>query len=839
MHPTGQPMLGPTGGPYHHPLPPNPVPYHDQVPTTSHPSWHTASYSGLPTPPYHPYPPPQAQPPPNYPPMPPQQHPPQHHLQMTSHQPQMTQLLTQQQLQQQQQIQQNQQQSSAYSSPSHAPSTPIQNQKARTEQWVQSWPYAQSPAPSVAPSVMSYHQNDDRMSMLSVNTSMTNQFPDSQRCFSSNGSTCENVNPEMAQTNWAQGAEQAIIEWFNTKDPQRKFNMAMTIREWVKRDKMVQVDPAQLPGCIQRLLLIIHDGMKPLQIQVPPNYYPQLWCYLLDILNRLTSYRITIPNIHQIVQLFEPKGNQQYEFRDLICNAMQPTLVCAKQVFDILENIIKCLNNPKYDKLRSDFARSLKFEKMIGALLGLLSQQIPPSQINPTILVVLRFIISKDAVLKNCLIWGPDRQRDQVPPQSILMLLKGILMRSEHMLRNSQNANFPDQESMNRNFQEMSLLAQVVTRAFDLLNLLMHDSNAIDGFVKVDGIQLIYTIINYPISNVVRSGFKLLLQVSDSRSLCLTNLKEPLPFIMQRLRDSLMNGEDDIVYSGTGFLSNVVAHKLPVKELAIAKGAIPLLCDVIMRSTPLSDFAEASKKKLACGIVCNSLRAMNNFLMMWIPMQNGQRMPIGEYEQQQFRRFIEEVLKRLMTCLSMDSFDVVPLMELRSTILRFFFLVSRTPSMPADIFFGVTDDFKRKNLVGHIAIALSWADGQKTNEKIKDTRQQLIERAFSLLVRLIEQYDEVQVAHSLYTISCPLNMLNNEQMKPQFILNVLRVCDRILEHSPMLANGWSIYSSTVEMFKNHSNPDIARTASSLLARFPIGDSAMDEGILHTSEFTEL
>lgn len=681
--------------------------------------------------------------------------------------------------------------------------------------------------------------------MLSVNTTMTNQFPDAQRCFSSNGSTCENVNPEvnMQQANLAQVAQQAMMEWGNTKDPQQRFHMATTIREWVRRDKLLHVPPANLLSCIQRLLAIIHDGLKPLPGNLPPSFYGQLFCYLLDVLLRLTYYRASIPHMLQVIELFSPKDNSPNDFRALICNAIQPELLsdehfnhCAKEVFHILDNIIQYLNSPKHDRLRADFAKSLKFPLMVTTLIRTIHSPIPPSMLNSTILVVLRFIISKDPLLKDQLIWCQERQRDQIPQASILLVLKALLTRCHQQL---QQMNSHDPEPVSRN-SELSRIVQVVTRSFDLLNMLMHDSNAIDAYVKSDGITMICSVLNYQNADLARSGFKLLLQVSDSRSLCLTNLKDALPFIMGKLGENLTKKADDVVYSGTGFLSNVVAHKLPVKELAIANGAIPLLFEVLLRYTPLSEFPDAPKKKLACGIICNSLRAMNNFLMMWIPMQNGQKMEMGPTEKQQVARFLEaDVLKRLMTCLSLESFDVAPLLELRSTILRFIFLLLRTPSISKEGLLDVTDDFRRKNLVGHVAISFSWADVQQITEKTKDTKQQFIERVFSLLVRLMEQFDEEQVAHSLYSICCPLNILRTEQSKPQFVLNVLRVCDKILQHCPTLADGWSIYSSLVEVFNNHMNPDIERTANSLLRRFPMSDANMDEGIFHNSRFTQL
>lgn len=689
--------------------------------------------------------------------------------------------------------------------------------------------------------------------MLSVNTAMTNQFPDSQRCFSSNGSTCENVNPEssMAQANLGQVAHQAMIEWFNTQDHRQRFNMATTIREWVRRDKFASVPPEVMPNCIQRLLAIIHDGMRMLPDQIPPippTYYGRLFCYLLDILLRLTYYPSTIAHMNLVLQLFTPQENTPNNFRDLICNAMNPDFMmdehfshAANGAYKIFENIIQYLNIPKHEKLRADFAKNLKFPLMVMTLMKTLQYPIPPSQLNSTILHVLRFIVSKDTIIKDQLIWCQERQRDQIPRNSILIILKTILVRCHQQIN--------DPELANRNL-EASRIVQLVTRTFEFLNMLLYDSNAIDAYVKPhqypdgmqypDGIQMICSVLNYQNDDLTRSGFKLLLRVSDSKGLCLVNLKDALPFIMGKLRESLSRRADDVVYSGTGFLSNVVADKLPVKQLAIANGAVPLLLEVLLRFTPLSNFADAPKKKLACGIICNSFRAMNNFLLMWIPTQNGQKMEMGQTEKEQVSRFLEsDVLKRLMICLSLETFDACALFELRSIILRFFLLILRTPSISKEGLLTVTDDFRKKNLVGHIAISFSWADVQPITEKTKDAKQLFVERVFILLVRLMEQFEEDQVAHSLYSISCPLSVLNTDQTKPQLIFNVLRVCDKILQHCPTLADGWSIYSSLVEIFKNHSIPDIEQTASSLLRRFPMSDTHMDEGILQSAQFTQL
>uniref|UniRef100_A0A1I7TQZ7 Rho-GAP domain-containing protein n=2 Tax=Caenorhabditis tropicalis TaxID=1561998 RepID=A0A1I7TQZ7_9PELO len=366
-----------------------------QMPTTSHPSWH--AYPGLPTPPYQAYP--------NY---------------------------SQQQALAQQQIQQ--QQRSAYSSPSPAP-TP---KNLRTEQWVQQWPYGQSPAPSVAPSVMSYHQNDDRMSMLSVNTAI--QYPDAQRCFSSNGSTCENVNP-AEKMSWAPAAEQAMREWFNTPDPGRKFNMAMTIREWVRKDKFLNIDPTKIQGYIQHLLNIIHDGMKPQRPQLPPSYYTQLYCCLLDILLRITSYPITIPHINLVVHLFLPKENGPNDFRMLFLSLLRPDCQkdehlqhCTQTAFRILDCVLHHVNCSKHEQMRMDFNRAIKFDGMFNALLEYFHPQLPPTLVNPVVMVILRFIISKDALLKDRLLWGGEQQREQFPPTGIVAAIKGLLMRCNHLM---------------------------------------------------------------------------------------------------------------------------------------------------------------------------------------------------------------------------------------------------------------------------------------------------------------------------------------------------------------------------------------------------------------------
>lgn len=695
----------------------------------------------------------------------------------------------------------------------------------------QSWPYAQSPAPSVAPSVMSYHQNDDRMSMLSVNTNMTNQYPETQRCFSSNGSTCENVNPEIAQINWAHSAEQAMKEWFNQPDPHRRYQLAATIREWIRRDRFSHVDPSVMPGLISHLLSIVHDGMRPRpQVQLNNSYFTQLYCYLLDILLRITYYRATLPFMNLVVQLFIPKENEPQEFRELICNLLRVDLPadgafshCKGQAFLIFENIIQYLNNPKHENLRLSFSRVLKFENIFNTLRAYFASNLPPNLIHPTVLMILRFLASKDTGVKNYLIWTNDQKREQLPPGSLIYGLIGVLVRCHHAL--VQMAAMEGEKEKKE--AAIKQLTQVITRAFDLLNLLMHDSNSIDGFVRATGVDVICKIAPHRNIDVTRSGFKLLLHVSDAKALSLINLKDILPIIIGKVRECLRNNElkkneeDDVVYCGTGFLSNAVAHKQHVKEMAIEYGAIGLLYEVVMKYTPLNELKETLRRNLVCGIVCNSLRTLNNFLMLWISTQNELAVNATENVMQQIRSFTQDVLKRLITCLSIEGIDTPPMLELRSTILRFFLLVLRTPFMPPSILLSATDDIRKKNIVEHICIAFSWAMGQTANERTQDTKLQLVERVFSLLVRLMHQCESArEVALAFYGVNCPLSLISNDQVKSSFVLNVLIVCDQVLMHNPSVANVWSVDRPMLEVLKNHSNPDIVKAASSLLNKLP-------------------
>lgn len=820
MQPSATPQMGPAG-PYHHPMPPQ-MPYHnDQIPTTSHPSWQNGSYPCLPTPPYHQYPPQQHQQNPNYPPMTPHHPippPQQHHPQMTP------QALTQQQ---QQQVQQ-QQQRSAYSSPSPSlgPAVPVQKQ-LRTEQWVRQWPYAQSPAPSVAPSVMSYHQNDDQMSMLSVNTTMTHQFPETQRCFSSNGSTCENVNPEFAATQLAPAAEQAMKEWFSTPDPSRKMHMIMTIREWVKRDKFLTVDQSKLPNVVQHLLNIIYDGLKPQPVPLPHVYYAQLYGFLLDILLRIVYYPTTLPYLNLVIQMFRPNENNPMEFRSLFFGMLKLDIHKPEhmqytiQIFQFLELIFQHLNNPKHEKMRLDFYTAVRFARMFDILMEYLTPQLAPHLLHPVVLIIFRFIMSKDTDLKNRLIWAMESQRERLPNTSIIFLLMSILMRFNNALMAPEMEPAPD-------LLKKQLLL-VISRTFDLLKLILHDQASTNEFVRNDGIGAICNVINRQQNpDVVRSGFNLLLHVSDARALSLINLKDILPFIIDKIRECLKsnetrkNREDDVLYCGTGFLSNAIAHKQPAKERAIANNAIGLLYEIIWRYTPLNELREALKRARISGIIDNSLRTLNNFLMMWIPTQNGPNVEAELHVRQQVCRFIEpEFLKKLMTCLSIEGIDSLQMMELRSTILRFFLLILKIQFIPKQGLLDVIDDSRKKNIVGHILTAFSLAMGQPTSDKTRDVKIQLVERVFTVLVRLIDQCGAArEVALEFYAVNCPLSLIDNNQAKPAFILNVLIVCDHILRHNPLVANVWSVDRSKLEHLNNHSNSDIVRAAGSVLSKLP-------------------
>lgn len=699
----------------------------------------------------------------------------------------------------------------------------------------QAWPYAQSPAPSVAPSVMSHYQNDDRMSMLSVNTTMTNQYPEVQRCFSSNGSTCENVNPELSQVNLVLDAQQAIKEFHHQRDPNRRFQLAMTIREWVRRDKFMNVDPAKLSDVIDRILRIIHDGMIIQPLQLPHSYYfqTQLYCYLLDILVRITSYQNTLPFMHLVVDLFNRIEHTPKDFRALLANVLQLNnqnedhfKPCVPQAFQVFENIIQYLNNPKHEALRLQFLQAVKFRDVFDALVNYFHPSLHTDVLNPTVLMIVRFIVSKDANLKNSLIWGNYPKRDELPPGSMIHALRTVVLRFHQVLMNiAARVEQEKQAMIARRY------IQVVTRTFELLSMLMHDSPSIEGYVKSGGIDAICTVVSYPNIDIARTGFRLLLHVSDAKSVLLINLKDILPFIIGRIRQSLQSNDlkkyedDDIVYCGTGFLSNAVANKQGVKDLAIQNHAIELLYDVVFKYTPLNELRETLRRKLACEIISNSLRTLNNFLLMWVKTQNGQAAQAPDHVKMQVQKFFEvDIQKRLMVCLSIEGIDTAAMLELRSTILRSFSLLLRTGFVPTHNLMRVTDDTRKNNIVQHICAAFSWAMGQTVNERNRDAISTLVERIFNFLAKLIDEcHAAEEVAISFYGVSCPLSLISDSQAKPLFILNVLFVCDKVLKYNPSVANVWSVDRPMLEVLKNHSNPEIERAASAVLSQLPDTD----------------
>uniref|UniRef100_A0A8R1DEW6 Uncharacterized protein n=1 Tax=Caenorhabditis japonica TaxID=281687 RepID=A0A8R1DEW6_CAEJA len=805
--------MGPAG-PYHHSIPPHPmshhIPYQEQMPTTSHPSWHHipphSAHESLPTPPYPPHPAHQMHPSAatsSYPPMPPS-------------------------------LQDIQQRPPSYSSPSpsRGPSAPPQNhQKFRTEQWIndQSWPYAQSPAPPVCPSVMSYQQgqNDDRMSMLSVNTQMTNQYPDAQRCYSSNGSTCENVNPEQMQMSVAQAAEMAMRKWFSfvTPDPVQRLQMARAIRTWIKQEKFSNVNQDLLPEYIQQILDIVHDGMKPLPARLSQEYYSELYYILLDTLYRITCISTTTPSINLVIKMFAPRDNTPNDLRELFCTVLHNGLVirmdvkfekhwkhwkhCTNSVFQLIKHII---TETKNEKLRAEFAQSLKFPRLVYTLWSYFQPPVPVDFVHPHIFKILRFLISKDAGLKNSFIWQNVGDHKGVPPpNSLIIMLNALMLRVHGTLAQPQ---------VGQNQELCQHLILNVLGTFELLGLLLHDSDAIDGFVKVDGVTAICTILQIPNPEVARAAFKLLLDVSDARALANIQLAQVLPYLMNFIHNSQ---DDYVIYSGTGFLSNVVAHKQHVKELAIGNNAIMLLHTIISRQPRISDVPDAPKRNRNCEIISNSLRTLNNFLVMWIA--TTQMRETGEKERQQVCKFLEpEILKKLLNCLSAEGVDTPALMELRSTILRFFNLLLRTPFIPKQALLNVIDDVRNENLVGHICAAYSWVGRQSVTPRTVSTKQQLMERAMSVLIMLMEQCGaEKQVAHLSYSMECPLNLLGGDQVNPTFARNVLVVCDKILEHCPERADIWTIDRPMLEGLTNHRNAEIAKAANSLLSRFPDND----------------
>lgn len=363
------------------------------------------------------------------------------------------------------------------------------------------------------------------------------------------------------------------------------------------------------------------------------------------------------------------------------------------------------------------------------------------------------------------------------------------------------------------------VIAQVVSNTFQLLSIFLHDPITIGAFIRAGGMGITCTALQIPNLLVARAGLNILLKISDSPALGTIPLDDRMLQFVSYYKLSSRLGtstfqliefieahrqDDELLYYGTGFLSNFVAHKQHVKEIAIQNNAIERLHKIITEQPRLTEMMEPPKRKKKCDILCNCLRTMNNFLPLWAPTSNEHR-DAGENERRQVCRFIEpDIVKKLMSCLSAEGIATQGLMELRGTIIRFFYLLCRTPFVPKDNLLNIFDEQRKENLVRHIVAAFLWARQQREEQG----KQQLIERTMNLLKMLMEQSgSEKQVAEETYLIECPLNLINDD-IKPQFLLTVLTVCDKILEHCPSRADIWMIDRAMLEGLTNHQRPEI-------------------------------
>ncbi|CAB3408490.1 unnamed protein product [Caenorhabditis bovis] len=764
----------------------------EQNPTTSHPQWNY----GHPGHPQHPYPQQQPQPP-----QPPPQHPqqiPQHHSQ---------------------QPHQMQNRPPYPRSPSRALPPDAQTAHWMNQHYMNGWAYNQSPVPSIAPSVISQSQYaDDRMSMLSVNTTMTahGQDPDAQRCFSSNGSTCENINPDMAFAQIQREAEYVMHNWFSIRDPMKRFDLTYKLHIWLKNKGLVHLDENAATRYIQQIVAIVTDGLvlwTPPDVP-PPQEYMALAARLLEIFHKLVQHKPSIPIIATIFASTDGERSLKMLLCPFIPLCGSPQLErCSYIVVEFIATVLLLKNS---DSIKIAFLKALKFEKMVNMLIKHLYDA-PICNLN--VLIIMRNIISRDPNIKEYLI-RYNRPKDEPLPNFSLIrtLLECVLPRC---------ANTPQRAP------------PIVSHTCHLLRTLLHDSKSINDFVRAQGINVVCTLLQrFNDVRIVKDAFNLFLHVSDSPAF--QEIEIPLSFILNVLN---YFADEEVYKLGTGFLSNIVANKPRFKKDAIQNNAIQLLEMIISKCPRLDDVVEEKKRLLVCEVMSNCLRTLINLLPYWV--NNAHLIIQDEAKQNQIITSVHSfigpnILRKFMNYLSceMSPKEVESMVELRSYVLRFLNIIIKMPFINKEGLLQITDDVRKENLISHTILVLTWSINIYTgcNKQDKDQREKLVERSMILLGSLMEHCNAAySIANQCRYVACPLDIIRDTHNE-SFIRTVLEFCERIADNASDIMTVWVIDRSLVESFANNRNASIAKSATAILSRMPVSSSEPLADLFANSEF---
>ncbi|CAI5438263.1 unnamed protein product [Caenorhabditis angaria] len=683
------------------------------------------------------------------------------------------------------------------------------------------WAYSASPVPSIAPSVISQYPADDRMSMLSVNTAITGHGQgdnESQRCFSSNGSTQENINPDMAFAQLMRETDYVLHNWFTIRDPIKRCELSIKLLMWIKNKGLLHLDETVAPRYIQQIVACVTDGLilwTPPDTP-PPQEYIALACRLLEVFHKLVQYKQSIPIV---VSIFSSTEGER-SLKDLLCPfipmTQDPRLDrCSYIVVEFISSVLQLKNA---DNIKVPFLKSLKFPKMVHMLIKHLHEA-PIA--NVSVLMILRNIISRDTNIKEYLIRFHRPKDEPLPPVSLIRVILECV--------------FP------RSINSPPRAPAIISHTCHLLRTLLHDAKAINDFVKLQGINIVCTLLQR-INDVriAKDALNLFLHVSDSPAF--QEVDVPLPFIL-----NVMNfyQDEEIFKLGTGFLGNIVANKPRFKKDAIQNNAIQLLDSILCKFPRLQDLNDERKRQLVCEVMSNCLRTLINLLPFWF--QSAQMIVEDQAKQNQIIQTINKLidgpsLQRYMTYLSCDvnNREIANFIEVRSYILRFIGMVIKMPFVAKNGILGIMDENRKDNIVGHVLNTYSWASQlyiQQVDKNEKEQREKLIERSIALIVAFMDYCSsEVQVASQCrFSMSCPLDLLRDSQNE-SFIRLILEFCEKLSSFCEDIFTIWNFDRAMMEGLTNNRNANIAKAANAILSRIPVMSSEPLADVFANSEF---
>ncbi|CAD6190946.1 unnamed protein product [Caenorhabditis auriculariae] len=699
-------------------------------------------------------------------------------------------------------------------SPSRMPPTAVNPQTIHWMTQHYGYAYSNSPVPSVTPSVMSAQMYGDNMSMLSVNTNVTatNPVDPSQRCFSSNGSTTENINPNlnMALLQSTRQVDEILNIWFSS-NLMKRVEMANIIWNWAKGSGLTSIDEVTMPNFMQRIVHVIIDGLW-CEINNsggrPPPKDLDVSYRLIEILHRIL---LTPCGLHFVSLAFRADFQPQNQplLRDAICPFVgihnnQPQVDRRSK---LLIEIIWILITQNDANARTQCLKSLKItQNMVPRLVQSLKDG---HFVNSRLLHIFLKLTYKDKQMKESLFhYGS--------PQNLTYLVLHCFLP-----KSMQNPS-PERRG------------QLISDACRLLKSLVHDTQSIDNFIRVNGIQIICELLKtITDKRIIRDALILFKEVSDSE--VFKEFLIPVDFIIYLMH----NFQDENIFQhGTGFLINITANKPRYKEIAIKSGCVQLLESIISRCPEIFKTPD-DKKGLILDILSNSCLTLNNLLPFWFSggvelVPQAQQILLATVQ----RFLCPEVLRKFLNLLVFEDVSwKEQLIELRNNLLRLLTTIFRTPVIQKDRIFEVFDEIRHENIIGTILHVFSIAKSlyaDATNDGDKKKRETLILRSLKLLEyimtgtgsNMVMDIRKAIINFFRHNTTCPLDIIN-EKSGDSLIVVLLEFCTRLLEVCGEAPLPWTIDRLAVEGLANRRNADIASAAQNLLRKMPVSASEFE------------